>query len=76
MNKNEQKEFNRLKRNCPQWTKWIATDFDGTVCAYNRKPKIDKLGFWRIDDKTNFEQIGESEIFKTNWRKSLYATEF
>lgn len=68
--------INKLKNiNIPGWVKYIATDKNGDVCGYGRKPGIvSKSGHWNIiesQDKSELVYLFKTDFDSTNWKNTL-----
>jgi hypothetical protein len=66
-------EYRGNKYNVPWWARFIATDADGSVWAYEERP----IACIHRDDQWNFDQPGLREVAELeieecpDWRDSL-----
>ena len=52
----------------PRWTKYLATDKNGEITAYNSKPKLDKTS-WVFVGRFCF--VTDVDLEGQDWRETL-----
>lgn len=58
--------------NVPKEVKWIATDEDGTVCHYIKKPVIEgDCDYWTNITTSYFDDEVLTQSYQGNWQYSL-----
>ncbi len=58
--------------NVPKEVNWIATDSNGNVFGYYKKPKLQENGyFMHIGDNFYYPEKGWMESYNGNWIDSL-----
>jgi len=53
----------------PDWARWIATDADGAVWAYEVEPLLHDTGWY--ENEVGRRALVGREAVSTNWRDSL-----
>lgn len=59
----------------PKWTRFLATDSDGTVVAFEDRPYYDSDGFWAVTEGTKYKELFRDFYYEGDWKKSLVEYE-
>ena len=59
----------------PKWTRFLATDSDGTVVAFECMPFAESNGFWSITEGTKYKELFRDFFYDGDWENSLIEYE-
>ena len=59
----------------PKWTRFLATDSDGTVVAFEARPYYESEGFWALKEGTKQKELFRDFYYEGDWKKSLVEYE-
>ena len=59
----------------PKWTRFLATDSDGTVVAFETRPYYDSDGLWAVKEGTKYKELFRDFYYNGDWKKSLVEYE-
>ena len=59
----------------PKWTRFLATDSDGTVVAFEDRPHYDSDRLWAVTEGTKYKELFRDFYYNGNWKKSVVEYE-